>query len=166
MDAGIALENGSPQNLTFQVLPGEVFVVPKNTLHYNHNAQCKPNVFLQTFTSSDPGAINMVAALSAMGDAEEAGTAAIEASGANGIIPSPLVTFALDQACLKRCQFPAEGAPNGGLDDLPDTIKALFGLAQIPQEGGGSGSSFAPRGAAQSVVAAFVMLMTCLVFVL
>ena len=128
MDAGISTENGNPQDITFDVNAGEVFVVPQNTLHHNHNAQCIPNVWLQSFTSSDPGALNMIGALSSLNAGGDAGAAAITASGAQEIMPSPQGAFALDQACLKRCEFPAEGAPNDGLDDLPDTFKVLFGL--------------------------------------
>ena len=65
MDAGISQENGAAQDITFDVGPGEVFVVPQGLLHYNHNDQCFPNVFLQSFTSSDPGALNVIGALAA-----------------------------------------------------------------------------------------------------
>lgn len=128
MDAGISQENGSEQDITFEVAPGEVFVVPQGLLHYNHNRQCFPNVFFQTFTSSDPGAINMIAALAALGAGSDAGAAAILASGADSIQPSAEGSFALDQACLKRCGFEATGAPVDGLSDLPADFAALFGL--------------------------------------
>lgn len=73
MDAGIAPENGGPQNITFEVGPGEVFVVPQGTIHYNYNNQCIPNLFLQSFTSADPGAINVVGALAALRDGSDSG---------------------------------------------------------------------------------------------
>jgi Cupin len=128
MDAGVGQENGAAQDITFKVNPGEVFVVPQGLLHHNHNAQCTPNVFLQSFTSSDPGALNLIGALAAMGAGSDAGAAAILASGAESIKASPEGAFALDQACLKKCGFPATGAPGDGLADLPDYFKVLFGL--------------------------------------
>jgi hypothetical protein len=128
MDAGVSQENMSAQDITFEVHPGEVFVVPKGLLHHNHNRQCIPNIYLQTFTSSDPGALNVINALAAMRDGSEAGAAAIEASGATDIIGSELAAFQLDQVCLKKCGFPPEGAPNGGLDDVPEEFLVLFGL--------------------------------------
>jgi hypothetical protein len=132
MDAGIAQENGAAQNITFQVGPGEVFVAPQGLLHHNHNRQCFPNVFLQSFTSSDPGALNVIGALAALNAGGEAGAAAITASGANSIMASPQGAFALDQACLKKCGFEATGAPGDGLGDLPADFAALFGLASGP----------------------------------
>ena len=128
MDAGISQENGAAQNITFDVGPGEVFVVPQGLLHHNHNAQCTPNVFLQTFASSDPGAINMIGALAAMGLGSEAGAAAMLASGAELVEASPQGAFAVDQACLKKCGFPDTGAPGDGLQDLPADFASLFGL--------------------------------------
>ena len=128
MDAGISQENGALQDITFDVNPGEVFVVPQGLMHHNHNRQCFPNVFLQSFTSSDPGALNVIGALAALGAGSEAGAAAIAASGAGSIMPSPQGAFALDQACLKECGFPETGAPGDGLHDLPKDFKALFGL--------------------------------------
>ncbi|NJR42359.1 MAG: cupin domain-containing protein [Akkermansiaceae bacterium] len=73
MDAGISQENGSAQDITFEVAPGEVFVVPQGLMHHNHNVQCTPNVFLQSFTSSDPGALNVIGALAALRDGSDAG---------------------------------------------------------------------------------------------
>jgi mannose-6-phosphate isomerase-like protein (cupin superfamily) len=128
MDAGIAQENGALQDITFEVNPGEVFVAPQGLLHHNHNRQCFPNVFLQSFTSSDPGALNVIGALAAMSAGSDAGAAAIEASGASSIVASPEGAFALDQACLRKCGFPETGAPDDGLRDLPDDFKVLFGL--------------------------------------
>jgi hypothetical protein len=133
MDAGISQENGAAQNITFEVAPGEVFVVPQGLLHHNHNRQCFPNVFLQSFTSSDPGALNVIGALAALNAGGEAGAAAIAASNAAGVIASPQGVFALDQACLKECGFPESGAPGDGLQDLPDDFKALFGLGKAPK---------------------------------
>lgn len=165
MDAGISTENGNPQDITFAVNPGEVFVVPQNTLHHNHNAQCEPNVWLQSFTSSDPGALNMIGAISALGAAGEAGSAAITASGAQEIMPSPQGAFALDQACLQKCGFPAEGAPNDGLDDLPDTFKVLFGLGAGGAGGGDGAATGEAAGEARGVTdggdAAFSNRLTC-----
>jgi hypothetical protein len=128
MDAGIAQENTFAQNITFDVHPGEVFVVPRGLVHHNHNPQCFPNAFIQTFSSSDPGAINIINALAALRVGSEAGAAAINASGAQSVLASPLAAFALDQDCLKKCGFPDTGAPGDGLDDLPDDFKVLFGL--------------------------------------
>ena len=128
MDAGISQENGAAQDITFDVNPGEVFVVPQGLMHHNHNRQCFPNVFLQSFTSSDPGALNVIGALAALGEGSEAGAAAIAASGAESIMPSPQGAFALDQACLKHCGFPKTGAPGDGLRDLPKDFQVLFGL--------------------------------------
>eukprot|EP00892_Ulva_mutabilis_P012139 jgi/Ulvmu1/9298/UM050_0047.1 len=128
MDAGISQENGAAQDITFEVGPGEVFVVPQGLMHHNHNRQCFPNVFLQSFTSSDPGALNVIGALAALNEGSEAGAAAIKASGADSIMASPQGAFALDQACLKECGFPSTGAPGDGLKDLPKDFKALFGL--------------------------------------
>ena len=138
MDAGISQENGAAQNITFRTGPGEVFVVPQGLLHHNHNAQCTPNVFLQSFTSSDPGAINIIGALAAMHVAGGAGTAAIQASGAQLVEDSPQGAFALDQVCLKNCGFPDTGAPGDGLVDLPDDFAVLFGL------GAATGATTAP----------------------
>ena len=128
MDAGISQENGAAQDITFEVGPGEVFVVPQGLMHHNHNRQCVPNVFLQSFTSSDPGALNVIGALAALGAGSDAGAAAIAASGAQYIEASPQGAFALDQACLKHCGFPETGAPGDGLKDLPKDFKALFGV--------------------------------------
>jgi Cupin len=128
MDAGIAQENLAAQNITLEINPGEVFVAAQGLLHYNHNRQCVPNVFLQSFNSADPGALNVVGALAALAGAGDAGAAAAAASGTAGIMASPQGTFALDQQCLRECGFPETGAPNGGLDDLPAEFKALFGL--------------------------------------
>ena len=137
MDAGISQENGAVQDITFDVNPGEVFVVPQGLLHHNHNAQCTPNVFLQSFTSSDPGALNVIGALAAMNAGSDAGAAAILASGAELVEASPEGAFALDQACLKKCGFPATGAPGDGLTDLPETFATLLGL--------GGGAAAAPE---------------------
>lgn len=129
MDAGIAPENGGPQDITFEVRPGEVFVVPQGTIHHNYNNQCIPNLFIQAFTSADPGAINVVGALAALRDGSDSGFGAIAASGAVDVTTSPLGGFALDQECLRRCGLPAEGAPGDGLTDLPAPMRALFGAA-------------------------------------
>lgn len=134
MDGGISQENGAAQDITFQVEPGEVMVVPQGLLHHNHNAQCTPNVFLQTFSSSDPGAINVVGALAAMGDGSDAGLEAMKASGTDRVDASPQGAFALDQKCLKECHFPDTGAPNDGLDDLPEDFRALYGLATMVEK--------------------------------
>ena len=131
MDAGISQENGAAQDITFDVGPGEVFVVPQGLLHHNHNAQFELNVFLQSFTSFDPDALNVIGALGAGSDA---GAAAIAASGADSVEASPQGAFALDQACLKRCGFPATGAPKDGLQDLPDALRALFGLEPVEEK--------------------------------
>jgi hypothetical protein len=127
----VTQENGAAQDITFEVNPAEVFVVPQGLLHHNHNAQCVPNVYLQTFTSSNPGALNVINALANMRDGSQAGADAIAASGATDIEFSPLAAFALDQACLKKCGFPETGAPGDGLADLPDDFRALFGLKPL-----------------------------------
>lgn len=103
-------------------------MVPQGLLHFNHNQQCFPNVFFQSFNDADPGALNVIGALAALGDNKPNGAAAIVASGADGVMASPQGAFALDQACLKRCHFPPEGAPGDGLHDLPDAFRAMFGL--------------------------------------
>ena len=136
MDAGISQENGAAQDITFEVGPGQVFVVPQGLLHHNHNDQCFPNVFLQSFTSSDPGALNVIGALAAMRDGSDAGEAAIIASNAELIEASPQGAFALDRACLKRCGFPTTGAPGDGLSDFPGDFKALFGLDRKAKDDG------------------------------
>ena len=128
MSAGISQENGNLQNITFDVNPGETFVVPQGLLHYNHNQECFPNVFFQSFDSADGGALNVIGALSAFNDGSEDGMAAMLASGAESIMPSPQGAFALDQACLRRCGFPERGAPGDGLTDLPADFAAIFGL--------------------------------------
>jgi hypothetical protein len=135
MDAGIAQENMARQDITFQVKPGQVFTVPQGLLHYNHNAQCRPLAYLQTFNSADPGALNVINALAALRDGSAAGEAAIIASGADLIMPSNEAAFALDQACLKRCGLPATGAPGDGLEDLPDDFRVLFGLEPTGRHG-------------------------------
>jgi hypothetical protein len=128
MDAGIAQENTFAQNITFDVNPGEVFIAPRGLLHFNHNTQCTPNVFIQSFTSSDPGALNIIGALAALRDSGLAGEAAIIASGAEEVEASQQMAFALDKACLNGCGFPETGAPGDGLADLPGDFKVLFGL--------------------------------------
>jgi len=134
MDAGVSQENGAAQDITFKVEPGEVMTVPQGLLHHNHNAQCTPNVWLQTFSGADPGALNVVGALAAMADGGDAGAAAIHASGAAQVHASPQGAFALDQQCLKRCHLPSTGAPNGGLDDLPDHFRIMFGLKPLHKD--------------------------------
>ena len=141
MSAGIAQENGALQNITFDVNPAETFVVPQGLLHYNHNQECVPNVFYQSFSDSDPGALNVVGALAAFNNAGGDGAAAMLASGAAKIV-DPKGAFALDQACLKRCGFPETGAPGDGLRDLPAELRALFGLG-----GGDSGKDGKDGGA-------------------
>lgn len=128
MSAGIAQENTFLQNITFSVNPGETFVAPQGLLHFNHNQECVPNLFFQTFDSADFGALNVIGALGAFNAAGGDAAAAMVASGAQTVQASPQGTFALDQACLKRCGFPSEGAPNGGLDDLPAVFKPLLGI--------------------------------------
>lgn len=125
---GIAQENGALQNITLTVGPGEVFVVPQGLLHYNHNNQCKANAFFQTFNSADPGALTVTNALAALGASGVAGRAAIAASSAQSVQLSPLGAFALDAACLRRCRLPPTGAPGDGLQTLPHSIRALFGM--------------------------------------
>jgi hypothetical protein len=128
MSAGIAQENGALQNITININPGEVFTAVQGLLHYNHNQKCIPNAFFQSFDSADPGALNVIGALAAFGSAGTDGAAAILASTAEGVKASPQGAFALDQACLKRCGFPATGAPGNGLAKLPKVLRVLFGL--------------------------------------
>ena len=54
--------------------------------------------------------------------------AAMLASGAESIMPSPQGAFALDQACLARCGYTESGAPDNGLGGLPEDFAAIFGL--------------------------------------
>jgi len=128
MSAGISQENGNAQDITLEINPGETFVVPQGLLHYNHNQECVPNVFFQSFDSADPGALNVIGALAAFNDAGGDGAAAMLASGADSIRASPQGAFALDQQCLKRCGFPETGAPGDGLKDLPAPFRPIFGL--------------------------------------
>ena len=129
MDAGVAQENGALQNITIKINPGEVFVVPQGLLHHNHNQQCEPNVFLQSFSNSDPGALNVIGALAAFNDVGGDGRLAMKASGAQSIRASPQGTFALDQKCLRRC-FGDKRRSADGLDGLPKELKALADLAK------------------------------------
>jgi hypothetical protein len=129
MSAGVAQENGSLQNITLEINPGEVFVAPQGLLHYNHNQECEPLAFFQSFNGNDPSALNVIGALAAFGAAGADGAAAMAASTAALVKASPQGAFALDQACLKRCGFPATGAPGDGLDDLPDVLRVLYGLS-------------------------------------
>jgi Cupin len=109
------------------VLPGEVFVVPQGLLHHNHNAQCTPAVFVQTFSSSDPGALYVIGALAALNVGSDAGAAAMLASGVTLMDTSTLgAATALDQVCLKTCGFPATGAPGDGQKGIPAEFAALF----------------------------------------
>jgi hypothetical protein len=132
MSAGIAQENGALQNITLAINAAETFVVPPGLLHYNHNQECVPNVFFQSFSNSDPGALNVIGALAAFNAEGGDGPAAMLASGAASIVATPQGAFTLDGACLKRCGFPAEGAPGGGLQELPAVLKALAGLVDAP----------------------------------
>ena len=120
--------------------PAETFVVPQGLLHYNHNQECVPNVFYQSFSDSDPGALNVIGALAAFNNAGGDGAAAILASGADQIV-DPKGAFALDQQCLKRCGFPKTGAPGDGLQDLPAELRALAGLS-------GGGAAYSSNAAA------------------
>lgn len=140
MDAGISQENGVAQDITFEVGPGEVFVVPQGLLHHNFNARCEPNFFTQTFTSADGGAINVVGALAAMRDGSASGAEAIAASGADLVASSELGSFALSPACLKRCGLPATGAPGDGLMGLPNSMRAVLGLPPIAGDDDGEGA--------------------------
>ena len=128
MNAGISQENGGAQDIVFDVNPGEVFTVPQGLMHFNHNQECFPNVFFQTFNNADPGALNVVGALAALKGNKPNGRAAIKASGAARIRASPFGAFGLDKKCLKRCGFPRSGAPGDGLTDLPQEFKNMFGL--------------------------------------
>ena len=62
-------------------------------LHFNHNKECTPLVFTQSFNSADPGALNVIGALAAFsGTAGESVAASNFTAGA-----SPQKAFALDQ---------------------------------------------------------------------
>ena len=139
MSAGVAQENGNLQNITFDVNPGETFVVPQGLLHYNHNQECFPNVFFQSFDSADGGALNVIGALAAFNDAGGDGAAAILASNAAEIAGSEQGAFALDQACLARCGFDASGAPGTGLEGLSTPLLSLAAGAgaDVAAEAGG-----------------------------
>lgn len=142
MDAGISQENGAAQDITFETGPGEVFLVPQGLMHYNLNSRCEPNFFTQTFTSSDPGAINVVGALAALRDGSTAGAEAIGASGADAVMTSPQGSFALSQECLKRCGLPATGAPGDGLGGLPDSMRAVLGLPPLADNDDGTDGTY------------------------
>eukprot|EP00892_Ulva_mutabilis_P012392 jgi/Ulvmu1/9525/UM053_0013.1 len=153
MDAGISQENGVAQDITFEVGPGEVFLVPQGLMHYNFNARCEPNFFTQTFTSSDGGAINVVGALAALRDGSASGAEAIAASGAGLVSSSPQGSFALSAECLKRCGLPPSGAPGDGLEGLPNSMRAVLGLAPVADDddsdggyGGGGGGKGKGKG--------------------
>jgi hypothetical protein len=141
MDAGIAQENMSRQDITFQVKPGQVFVAPQGLLHYNHNNQCTPLVYLQTFNSADPGALNVIGAIAALRDGSAAGKAAIIASNAEFVEESPEMAFAIDHACMERCGYPEPGPDEDGLGDLPHEIRAILGLEAIDGKAGQYGAS-------------------------
>jgi hypothetical protein len=128
MDVGVAQENTALQNITLQINPSEVFVVPQGLLHYNHNRQCTPLAFFQTFNQAEGAALNVVGALAALSASGEAGLAAAVASTTDGVKASAQGAFALDQACLRDCGFPETGAPDDGLRDLPDVLKPIYGL--------------------------------------
>ena len=128
MGAGISEANGVAQDITLDINAGKVFAVPQGLMHCDHNQECEPNVFFQSFDSADPGALNVIGALVAFNTAGGDGAAAILASGADSIKDRPQGAFALDQACLKRCGFPETGASGDGLEDLPTTLRPLFGL--------------------------------------
>jgi hypothetical protein len=67
MSTGIDQESGALQNITFKVKPGEVFIAPQDLFHYNHNQECVPNAFFQTFDTPDTGTLNVIGALAAFG---------------------------------------------------------------------------------------------------
>ncbi|KAK9808713.1 hypothetical protein WJX72_002380 [[Myrmecia] bisecta] len=131
MKAGESQENGGLQNITLSVLPGEVFVAVQGLLHFNHNPSCTPLVFVQSFNSADPGALNIIGALAALNGGGPIGAAGIKASNAGTITASPQGAFSLDQDCLARCGLPSTGAPGDGLGGLPNEFRVLFGLAAV-----------------------------------
>ena len=145
MNAGIAQENGAAQDITVEVGPGQVFIVPQGLLHYNHNSRCTPTLFTQTFSSADAGSINAVGAVAALRDSGPAGAAAIAASGAVNVSVSDMGGFGLDGACLARCGLPATGAPGDGLRRLPQSMRNMLGLGVVT-DGGSGGTSAATRG--------------------
>jgi len=122
MNGGVAQENGAAQNITFTVLPGELMVAPQGLMHFNANYQCSSLAFLQSFNNADPGALSVGNALAALGGVAPGllGASNIQATNTG------LAAFALDAQCLQRCGLPSNG---GNLNDLPDSIKAVLGLA-------------------------------------
>jgi hypothetical protein len=136
MSGGIAQENMALQNITIKINPGEVFMVPQGLLHYNHNRECHPNAFFQSFDGSDPGALNVIGALAAFNAAGDDSATAMLASNAAEVTASLQMAFALDPACIKHCGFdPMAGAPGDGLEDLPDVLRILFGLDPLHKDG-------------------------------
>lgn len=146
MGAGIAEENGADQDITFEVQPGEVFVVPQGLPHFNHNSRCTPTLFTQTFSSADAGSINVVGVLAALRDGSAAGAAAISASGAENVTASDMGSFRLDAACLARCGLPATGAPGDGLRRLPQSVRNMLGLTPITDDGHAGASAIYMHG--------------------
>lgn len=129
MTGGVAQENGALQNITIKIGVGEVFIAPRGLLHFNLNQECVPNAFFQSFDSADPGpALNVIGALAAFNAAGGDGAAAMVASNAASVTASKQMAFGLDPACLKRCGFPATGAPPDGLQKLPKVLRKLFGI--------------------------------------
>jgi hypothetical protein len=126
MTGGVAQENGGLQNITFTVYPGEVMIAPQGLLHFNHNNQCEALIFLQSFNSADPGALNIIGGLASLNGNSNGGSAAIKASNAGSVTASPQGAFALDQDCLSRCRLPTTGAPDGWAG-VPNEFRALFG---------------------------------------
>lgn len=99
-------------------------------LHYNHNQECEPNIFFQSFDNADGGAINVIGALAAFSAAGGDALAAMRSgdTGAADLMPAAQGSFALDQACLKRCGLPSTGAPGDGFNDLPRALRPLLGI--------------------------------------
>jgi len=123
MGAGLSEENGGRQNVTFDVSPGQSFLVPQGLVHFNANKGCTPLVFLQAFNHADPGAINIIGALASLKGADNQ---TLAASNAGSITASPQAAFALDPVCLSRCGLTSTG---GDLSKLSSELQALMGLS-------------------------------------
>ena len=96
-------------------------------LHYNSNRNCTPLVFLQIFNNADPGVINVLNAISALGRVDQQ---SIAAANASSIATSSLGAFALDQTCLSACGLSSSG---GDLSGLSQELQVSSELLLHPQ---------------------------------
>lgn len=89
-------------------------VLHTGLLHFNHNKQCTPLVFTQTFNSADPGALNVVGALAALSSTAGSSIAASNVTAG----ASPQKAFALDQVSPSCTWHQATCKPNLDLSKL------------------------------------------------